>query len=151
VIGLSKQIFVVQRIKKYNIWLLIKYLWIRYKVFVGEYKRPIIKEFDMLDIIAEHYLLLVNKRKVGTVRVVYRNYMAIIGRVSVLAQYRNKGYATQLINQIITHIKNSNKANLISLFTIDHNSINFYKRFGFVENGEVFFDNVPYINMILLV
>jgi predicted GNAT family N-acyltransferase len=146
--GINKQIFVVQRIKKYNIWSLIKYLWIRNKVFVGEYKKPIIKEFDTLDIIAEHYIALISNRKiVGTARVLYKADVALIGRVAVLSEYRNKGYGAKLINQIVANIKNSNKANLISLFT-DDDKIDFYKKFGFVENGKAFFDNIPYAHMI---
>ena len=145
--NLNNSIFIVQRIEKYSIRLLIKYLWIRYKVYVGEYQRPIIKEFNIVDITAEHYILLLQQRVIGTVRIIYKANIAEIGRVAILEKYRNKGYGSELIRQIISMIKNSRKANLISLYT-DNDKVNFYEKFGFVENGEVFFDNMPYINMV---
>lgn len=145
----DNKIFFVQKIKIYNICLLVEYLWIRHKVFCTEYKRSIIQEFSISDVIAEHYVVLLDKKIIGTVRVIYKSYIAEIGRIAILKEYRNKGYGTKLINQIIANIKNNNIVNSISLFTIDNNSIAFYKKFGFIEKGEVLFDNVPYMNMML--
>ena len=73
-----------------------------------------------------------------------------LGRVALLADYRNKGYASLAISFLINQIKEEGKTNFIRLFTKNEN-IDFYKKFNFSESGIRFFgdDTYPYMTMIL--
>ena len=73
-----------------------------------------------------------------------------LGRVALLADYRNKGYASLAINLLINQEKEESKTDFIRLFTKNEN-IDFYKRFNFSEAGIRFFgdDPYPYMTMIL--
>jgi predicted GNAT family N-acyltransferase len=73
-----------------------------------------------------------------------------LGRVALLADYRNKGYASLAISLLINQIKEEGKTNFIRLFTKNEN-IDFYKKFDFSESGIRFFgdDPYPYMTMIL--
>ena len=142
--------FEVKRIKFYKLLMLYNYLTIRYKVFVVESKRPIFNEFSKLDFYCKHHLLLFNNIAVGTLRLYYLDNIVELGRVALLTDYRNKGYASLAINQLINQIKEEAKTNFIRLFTKNEN-IDFYKRFNFSEVGIRFFgdDPYPYMTMIL--
>ncbi len=88
---------------------------------------------------------------IGVVRVVYReNHIAEIGRVAVLKEYRNYGYGTLLVRHMIKIIKANSKVNLIRIF-VESEMVEFYKKFGFIENGEVFIDGEPYTSMVIKV
>ena len=130
--------------------MLYNYLIIRYKVFVIESERPIFKEFSKLDFCCNHYLLLSNTVAVGTVRLYYIDNTVELGRVAILADYRNKGYASLAISRLISQIKTEGKTDFIRLFTKNKN-IDFYKKFNFSEAGIRFFgdDPYPYMTMIL--
>lgn len=141
---------ILKQARTYNLRLITQYLSIRYKIFVCELARSIIGEFNVADVTAKHYVFLINKQQAGIARVIYKNHTAEIGRVAILAKYRNQGYGVTLINQIIDKIKISRKECLIKLFTESKN-IEFYKKCGFIENGEMVFDNVLLIGMTVLV
>ena len=137
----------LKQVKPYNLSAICQYLQIRYRVFIDELGRPI-SDFNIDDLIAKHYILKVRHTAIATVRVVYRkNHIAEIGRVAVLKKYRNLGYGAMLINQAMEIVKTCNQVNLIRLFS-DSEKIKYYKKFGFIENGEVLFDDVPYIDMV---
>ena len=142
--------FEIKRIKFYNLLMLYNYLTIRYKVFVVEFKRPIFDEFSKLDFYCKHHLLLFNNIAVGTLRLYYLDNIVELGRVALLADYRNKGYASLAINLLINQEKEESKTDFIRLFTKNEN-IDFYKKFNFSESGIRFFgdDTYPYMTMIL--
>jgi predicted GNAT family N-acyltransferase len=130
--------------------MLYNYLTIRYKVFVVEFKRPIFDEFSKLDFCCKHHLLLFNNIAVGTLRLYYLDNIVELGRVALLADYRNKGYASLVISRLINQIKEKGNTDFIKLFTKNEN-IDFYKKFNFLEAGIRFFgdDPYPYMTMIL--
>jgi predicted GNAT family N-acyltransferase len=78
----------------------------------------------------------------------YENGIADLARVTVIKKYRNRGYGKELVKQVINEVKNSQKAKIIRLHISDKALLNFYKQFGFKENGEVYFHNVATISMI---
>lgn len=126
------------------------YLLIRYKVFVVELGRPVMNELRRWDICCKHYLLLQDNVAVGTARLYYTSTAVELGRMAILQNYRNKGYASLAINHLISHLKQQGKAGFIRLFTRYHN-IEFYQKFGFLETETRFFDgeHYPYRTMIL--
>ncbi len=132
----------------YNLGYLATYLMIRYKVYIGEYRRKITQEFSIIDIKAHHYVLVYKKQIIGITRIMYENGIADLARVTVIKKYRNRGYGKELVKQVINEVKNSQKAKIIRLHISDKALLDFYKQFGFKENGEVYFYNVATISMI---
>ena len=142
--------FEIKRIKIGNLLMLYNYLTIRYKVFVIELGRSALKEFSKLDFYCKHYVLLLDTVIIGTSRLCYIDNVVELGRVALLVDYRNKGYASLAISLLINQIKEEGKTNFIRLFTKNEN-IDFYKKFNFLESGIRFFgdDPYPYMTMIL--
>jgi predicted GNAT family N-acyltransferase len=78
----------------------------------------------------------------------YENGIADLARVTVIKEYRNQGYGRELMKRVINEVRNSRKAEIIRLSISDKAMLNFYQQFGFKENGEVYFHNIPSISMI---
>ena len=142
--------FKIRRIKFYNLLTLYFYLAIRYKIFVLELGRSVFKELTKHDVYCNHYVLLLDTIVIGTFRLHYVDNVVELGRVALLSDYRNKGYASLAISFLINQIKEEGKTNFIRLFTKNEN-IDFYKKFDFSESGIRFFgdDPYPYMTMIL--
>jgi len=143
----------LKQVKAYDLYGINQYIQIRYKIFIKELGRPIIGEFHTDDLLAKHYILK-TKYPIGTARIIYRDCIAEIGRIAILKEYRNQSYGTIIMHQILTIIKTTERVDLIRLFVErnqggNFNKIGFYKKFGFIENGQIFFDNQPYVNMEL--
>jgi predicted GNAT family N-acyltransferase len=132
----------------YNLGYLATYLIIRYKVYIGEYRRKITQEFSIIDIKAHRYVLVYEKQIIGITRIMYENGIADLARVTVIKEYRNQGYGRELMKRVINEVRNSRKAETIRLSISDKAMLNFYQQFGFKENGEVYFHNIPSISMI---
>ena len=122
--------FEIKRIKIGNLLMLYNYLTIRYKVFVIELGRSALKELSKLDVYCKHYVLLLDTVVIGTSRLCYIDNVVELGRVALLADYRNKGYASLAISLLINQIREEGKTNFIRLFTKNEN-IDFYKKFNF--------------------
>ena len=132
----------------YTLGYLITYLIIRYKVYIGEYQRKIKEEFSITDIKANHYVLIYGKQIIGIVRIMYENGIADLARVTVIKEYRNQGYGRELMKRVINEVRNSRKAEIIRLSISDKVMLDCYQPFGFKENGEDYFHNIPSISMI---
>ncbi|MCP5363513.1 MAG: GNAT family N-acetyltransferase [Rickettsiaceae bacterium] len=132
----------------YTLGYLITYLIIRYKVYIGEYQRKIKEEFSIIDIKANHYVFIHGKQIIGIVRIMYEKGIADLARVTVIKEYRNQGYGRELMKRVINEVRNSRKAEIIRLSISDKAMLDFYQQFGFKENGEVYFHNIPSISMI---
>lgn len=74
--------------------------------------------------------------------------MAELGRITIIKKYRNQGYGREMMKHIIGKVYDDNKAEMMRLYTIDEKLVKFYHQFGFIENGETYFNNMPYITMI---
>ena len=145
---MDMEILTIKQVRIYDFWLLISYWGIRWKVYIRECKRKITDEFIFSDITANHYILLKGKQGIGIARVICKEGTAELGRIAIVKEYRNHGYGTELINQMITKIENSNKAKIISLFATEGALITFYKKFGFIEYDKFYFNDIPHINMV---
>ncbi len=140
----------LKRVKVYNLSYLITYLIIRCKVYIGEYQRKITEEFSIIDIKANHYVFMKERRVIGLARILYYQdrVVAELGRVTIVKEYRNQGYGEEMMRQIISKVYSSQKAEIIRLFLANKNLATFYQKFGFFENSEAYFNDVPYISMI---
>ena len=73
---------------------------------------------------------------------------ASFGRFVSNKKYRGKGYGKRLLEETIYFIENELKENKIKIMAEAH-AINFYKKFGFVEDGEHFLNTgILHVNMI---
>lgn len=137
----------LKEIKIHNLYLLVPYLLIRYKVYIGEFRRKFIGEFRLRDFKAKHYVFVKHRQIIGISRIICKENVAELGRVAILKEHRKQGNGSKLIEHIINYIKANTQTNTISLYAEDERLILFYKQFGFVEKEEVYFNNTPYMNM----
>lgn len=118
---------------------------IRRQVFIEEQKVPEEMEWDEYDISSIHCIASVNGKAIGTGRLMNNGQ---IGRMGVLNKYRGKGIGTTVLKFLIEqHRSHSNTPILIHAQT---HAIDFYKKFGFVINGDEFDEaGIPHVEMIL--
>ena len=117
---------------------------IRKKVFVEEQNIPIDTELDEYDEQAIHYIGYVDGKAVTTARVIKEEGFLKIGRVATLKEHRAKNLASQIIKQIIK----DSQGNKIKL-NAQMSAFGFYKKLGFKEFGEIFYEEgIEHIGMI---
>lgn len=122
-----------------------KYLAIRRLVFVQEQKISEKIEFDDLSIKSFNFIAIFNDEFVGTAR--YRNTSIGIKleRFAVLKKYRGKGIGKALVEYILKKIKDDSDIYLHAQKPV----INFYKKLGFKEIGDLFLEaGIPHIKLI---
>ena len=108
---------------------------IRRKVFVEEQKVDERDEWDSSDPDHYHFMALIDSDPVGCGRLVRDGQ---IGRMAVLAKYRNRGIGGQLLRFMIGFAKDK-EINQIFLHAQKH-ATTFYSRFGFKTQGEIFYE-----------
>jgi predicted GNAT family N-acyltransferase len=111
---------------------------IRAKVFIEEQKVPPELEWDDKDKIATHFILYLDQKPIGTARVFLEDNNWYIGRMAVLKEYRGKGYGKFIMQEIMKFLsaKKPNKIIINAQIAV----LGFYRKFGFVEVGEEFWD-----------
>ncbi len=113
---------------------------IRTEIFVHEQKCLPTEEFDELDAVAQHYLLLENELAVATWRFRKTDKGIKIERIATLNQYRGKGFATVLLNHLmeVAHAIYTD-ANCFYL----HAQVSvkpLYEKLGFISYGNTFIE-----------
>lgn len=120
--------------------------YIREQVFIKEQGVPSDLEWDGLDQDAIHLLAVTpSQQPVGTIRILNDGH---IGRMAVLDEWRNRGIGRQLLKQTLEVAR---QLGLEQVFlSAQTTAINFYTRYGFVPEGEVFPDaGIDHQNMRL--
>lgn len=118
---------------------------IRHKVFVEEQQIPSEEEWDELDAVSEHFLLLVNDRPVATARVTPEGK---IGRLAVLAPLRGKGLGEKIMQRAIEHCRRMGlkKVGLNAQIS----ALGLYQKLGFKVTGEEYMEvGIPHLPMEL--
>ena len=121
--------------------------YIREQVFIKEQGVPSDLEWDGLDQDAVHLLAVTpTQQAVGTVRILNDGH---IGRMAVLDEWRNQGIGRQLLKQIIEVAR---QLGLEQVFlAAQTTAVDFYSRYGFIPEGEVFMDaGIAHRNMRLI-
>ena len=133
----------VKKVKSFREYGLVAY--IRTQVFISEQQCPAIDEFDAQEESADHYLGFFGSDPVVTCRVLFpETGLAKIGRIATLREYRGKGYASDLLRQIIGMIENKDDISEIQMSAQDH-AIGLYEKFGFKVKGEGYIeDGLPH-------
>jgi len=113
---------------------------IRTEVFVNEQKCLPSEEFDELDAEALHFLLFENELAVATGRFRKTDRGIKIERIATLNKYRGKGYASELINYLIS-IAQDTFENELHFYLYAQVSVKpLYEKLGFTAYGNTFIE-----------
>ena len=115
---------------------------IRRKVFILEQKIAEADEFDDADANSSHVLVFSEKRDaVGTGRI---EATGKIARLAVIAEYREKGVGTLILERLIEEARNRN-FDRVFLHAQIH-ALDFYMKYGFVSEDKVFMEaGIPHV------
>ncbi|WP_445116654.1 GNAT family N-acetyltransferase [Acinetobacter sp. WZC-1] len=119
---------------------------IREQVFIQEQQIAAEDEWDDQDAVSLHFIVCHEQQAIATARLLPNNS---IGRVAVLSAYRGKGAGMLLMQEIIRHAENEQRANLI--LSAQVHAIQFYEHFGFKVQGGQYLDcGIPHVDMELI-
>src|SRR5580700_5496543 len=109
---------------------------VRIEVFVLEQLVPIELEIDALDREAVHEVVLDGDEVVGTLRVLFADRVAKIGRVALKKAWRNRNIGKKMMSQAMKYIQDRG----YGVITLDAQvrAVPFYQSLGFKEEGETF-------------
>ena len=109
---------------------------IRKNVFTTELGISEFELFDNEDEKCDHFILFDGKQPIGSLRVVYIENNIKLERMAILSEFRLRNYGRCAIFQLIEYYrtKEYHKIILDSIYP----ARNFYKKCGFVEEGEIF-------------
>lgn len=117
---------------------------VRIAVFVDEQAVPLALEVDDCDPFALHWLAHADGVPVATVRLVNAEK---VGRLAVLAPWRGRGIATQLMALVETQARGCNSRQLI--LSAQQQALGFYRALGYRGTGEPFDDaGIPHQTMV---
>ena len=103
-------------------------------------------EMDEFDETAMHILATINDTPVGTARWRLTEDGAKMERFAVTKKYRGKGVGEVLVNYLLNELKEHDYIYLNAQESV----IKFYERFGFVAEGNRFFEaDIPHKKMVL--
>jgi ElaA protein len=112
---------------------------IRHTVFVAEQHVPVEEEMDELDAQATHVLATVGEESAGTGRLILMDgSSAKVGRMAVLPAHRGRGVGSAILQTLLDAARERGVRHVSLASQLQ--AIPFYRRFGFVEEGEEFFD-----------
>ncbi len=119
---------------------------IRHEVFVDAQNVDEELEYEG-DEDSTHYLLKINGKAIATARYRLTDRGVKLERFAVLPSERNRGIGTVLLKHILSELKPY--AGIIYLHS-QLRAVPYYKRSGFVEEGEHFFEaDIEHVKMIL--
>ena len=117
---------------------------IRTKVFIDEQKVTPEIEYEYEDQ-GHYYLLYVDEKPVATARWRETENGIKLERFALLKEFRNRGLGTILLNEVLSDIKSLNKP--IYLHS-QVRAVNYYKRAGFKEVGDHFWEaDIEHVKM----
>lgn len=114
---------------------------VREAVFMGEQGVSAELEWDGLDEVSHHVLALSNAgRAIGCGRILPS---AHVGRIAVVKEWRGKKVGTALLEGLLAYASSRHYPEVELDAQVQ--ALPFYRRFGFVEEGEIFMDaNIPH-------
>ncbi|MFN8153172.1 MAG: GNAT family N-acetyltransferase [Bacteroidia bacterium] len=119
---------------------------IRFQVFVDEQHVSREEEYDSHEDESMHYMLLVGKAPAGTARWRFTDSGIKLERFAILPAFRNKGYGSALVNQVLADVIPFQKKIYLHAQVP---AMNVYARAGFKPEGELFYEaNIPHYKMV---
>jgi len=118
---------------------------IRRLVFIEEQHVPEELEWDEDDNASTHFIVTIDNKAIATARLKPDGQ---IGRMAVLAKYRNQGVGSKLLHFVLQHAAS---LNLIQVYLhAQVTAIPFYEKQGFTTFGDIFYEaNIPHREMSL--
>ena len=115
---------------------------VRRRVFIVEQKIPESEEWDDADENSSHVLAFFEKRDaVGTGRL---EPTGKIARLAVLGEYRGQGVGSAMLIRLVEEARQRD-FDQVYLHAQTH-ALNFYKKFGFVSDEEIFSEGgIPHV------
>ncbi|WP_276497462.1 GNAT family N-acetyltransferase [Pontibacter litorisediminis] len=110
---------------------------IREKVFVQEQQVPREAEYDAHEATAKHYLATCDGVPCGAARWRKTEAGVKLERFAVLAEFRNKSIGAEVLQLVLQEVQAAQPGQKIYLHA-QLPAVNFYKRHGFVEEGDMF-------------
>ena len=119
---------------------------IREAVFIHEQGVPAALEWDEFDATCMHLLATDSSGKpIGTARLLPNGS---IGRMAVLAEWRNKGVGTALMQRLLEEARNRQIRQVI--LNAQTHATGFYGKFGFQPVGKEFIEaEITHVRMVL--
>ena len=118
---------------------------IRRLVFIEEQNVPEELEWDEDDATATHFLVTHDHEVIATARLKPDGQ---IGRMAVLAKYRNHGIGSKLLRFVLQTAAQKNLKNIY--LHAQTTAIHFYEKHGFETQGELFYEaDIPHRTMRL--
>ena len=123
---------------------------VRQEVFIQEQKVPEELELDEFDPLAAHALAWQDGLCMGTGRLVdLGGGQAQIGRMAVLAPFRNQGIGSLLLEKLITLASSRGMKSIVLHSQVA--AIPFYEKQGFKAQGSTYDEaGIPHRNMMLV-
>lgn len=116
---------------------------IRRRVFIEEQSVPEALEWDEYDDTSTHFIVSLEEKAIATARLKADGQ---IGRMAVLAEYRNQGIGAKLLCHVLQVAKSENLEQVYLHAQTD--AIPFYEKQGFKARGEIFYEaNIPHRGM----
>jgi len=94
-------------------------------------------EYDGCDDEAVHYLLFTDGKPAVTARYRIVNGSYKLERFATYSEFRGKGFGALVLNHFLDEVKDKNKPIYLNAQV---SAIGFYKKYGFVQVGESFYD-----------
>lgn len=131
--------FRLEKIKDRRGFALCAYM--RTMVYVIEQNCPPLMDFDALDNEAEHYLGWAGEEPVCCCRTLMPEQDVLkIGRIVTLKAYRGKGYATQMLREVIEKARINPAIKSVKMSAQLH-AIGLYEKLGFETYGEEYIED----------
>lgn len=119
---------------------------LRREVFVIEQGVPDALEHDAEDMTATHVAAIADGAVAGTLRILWKDEHAKIGRVAVAGRYRGHGLGARMIGFALEHARERGQPRCYLESQADKTG--FYARLGFTAYGEQFMDaGMPHLKM----
>lgn len=120
---------------------------IRREVFIQEQNVPEEEEFDEADLRSHHIVIYAEGRPVATGRLLKTEENWLIGRISVLKEFRGKQVGKLIVDKLLEKAYEMG-AEEIHVHAQTH-ATNFYRKSGFIEYGTMFLEaGIEHISMI---
>lgn len=120
--------------------------YIREQVFCCEQNISKEDEIDGIDDECEQVVGFVNDNPVATGRIVLKDDGHHLGRISVLKEFRGNGFATLLVEEMISHLKNQGIEEIYLSSQLYVKKL--YEKIGFKPFGEIYLDcEIEHIDM----
>lgn len=121
---------------------------IRNEVFVKEQGVPPSIEYDNYDITSNHFLIMIEGYFAATSRWRKTENGIKLERFAVLKKFRGEKLGLTLLNEVLFDVSVFEEEIYLHA---QYNVIDFYKKFGFIEFGEEFFEaGIEHIKMVYL-